>query len=317
MKILDAEATRDALPWPPLIAALQATIADAAAGDTTCPPRTSVTLGGDDVWLLMPAVCRTADVAACKLLTVHPGNPDRGRPLIQGDVLVIRASNGDRVALLDGPAVTARRTAAATALALQRIRAARGETSAPDCLIIGCGVQGRSHLEALHATLPGIRFMLASRTRASAAALRELAAARGIKARVVDDPDHAVDEVDIVVCCTPAFETCLHRPPRDGGIVAAIGSFKPAMSELGPAVMAAVGGNILLDSPDAAHEAGELVQAGIDGSALPTLLDGEAALPRRPGATVLFKSCGNALWDLAAARALLEAPFEAPSATAG
>ena len=226
-------------------------------------------------------------------------------------MLVIRASNGDRVALLDGPTVTARRTAAATALALQRIRAARGEATAPTCLIIGCGVQGRSHLEALHATLPGIRFMLASRTPASAIRLSELATMRGIEARLVDDPDRAVDDADIVVCCTPAFETCLHRPPRDGAIVAAIGSFKPTMSELGPAVMAAVAGNILLDSPDAAHEAGELVQAGLDGSELPSLLDGDAALPSRPQATVLFKSCGNGLWDLAAARALLATPGSA------
>ena len=65
------------------------------------------------------------------------------------------------------------------------------------------------------------------------------------------------------------------------------------------------------------HGCHTCVQSGIDGSELPTLLDGEAALPRQPRATVLFKSCGNALWDLAAARALLEAPFEAPSATAG
>ena len=97
------------------------------------------------------------------------------------------------------------------------------------------------------------------------------------------------------------------RKADEGGIVAAIGSFKPSMSELGPAVMAAIGSNILLDSPDAAHEAGELVQAGIDGATLPTLLDGDGALPPRPEATVLFKSCGNGLWDLAAARALLAA----------
>jgi len=306
MKILDADATRDALPWPALIAAIEATIADAAAGRTTCPPRTSVPLGGDDVWLLMPAVARAADVAACKLLTVHPGNPDQGRPLIQGDVLVIRASNGDRVALLDGPTVTARRTAAVTAYALQRIRAARGDAGPVTCLVVGCGVQGRSHVEALHQSIPGSRFLLASRSRDSAVRLQALAASQGIDADVVDDADRAVGEADIVACCTPATGHCLRQPPREGAIIAAIGSFKPTMSELGPAVMDAVDRNILLDSPDAAHEAGELVQAGIDGRTLPTLLDGTAALPPRPAATVLFKSCGNGLWDLAAARALLQ-----------
>jgi ornithine cyclodeaminase/alanine dehydrogenase-like protein (mu-crystallin family) len=49
-----------------------------------------------------------------------------------------------------------------------------------------------------------------------------------------------------------------------------------------------------------------LTQAGIDPRDLPTLLDGSAAVPSRPRATVLFKSCGSALWDLAAARAALD-----------
>ena len=34
-------------------------------------------------------------------------------------------------------------------------------------LIIGCGVQGRSHLEALHAAYPALQFLLCSRTAAS------------------------------------------------------------------------------------------------------------------------------------------------------
>ena len=125
MRILDAQATARALAWPALVAAVEATIRDSRSGLASAPPRVSVPLGGDAVWLLMPAVSQPADLAACKLITVHSGNPARGLPTIQGDILVIRSSTGERLALLDGPAVTARRTAAVTALAIRQIQQAR------------------------------------------------------------------------------------------------------------------------------------------------------------------------------------------------
>lgn len=320
MKILDADATARALDWPLLIEALEATILDHHAGQVNCPPRTSVPLPQDAVWLLMPAWSSRSDIAACKLITVHPRNADIGLPVIQGDILVIRVSTGERLALLDGPTVTARRTAAISALAIRRIREARAGGAGAEvknesttdgsqsCLIIGCGVQGRSHMEALHATLPGTRFTLTSRSADSAKKLAARAAALGIQARVVARPEDVLADVDIIACCTPAIEPCLNEPPRDGAIIAAVGSFKPHMSELGPAVMRSIGRNILLDTADARHESGELQLAGIDLNGLPTLLDWDGsaesdALPSSITDTVLFKSCGSALWDLAAAQA--------------
>lgn len=325
MKIFDAEATALALGWPALLAAVEATIRDSNAGQAAAPPRMSVPLGDGAVWLLMPAVSKPADLAACKLITVHPGNPQRGLATIQGDILVIRASTGERLALLDGPTVTARRTAAVTALAIRQIREARqardghavhaGQAAAvaagASCLIIGCGVQGRSHLEALAALFPGTGFLLSSRTSASAQRLAAMAAGRGIVARAIAAPEAVLDDVDIVVTCTDARQTCLRKAPREGAIIAAIGSFKPEMSELAPEVMGAIGRNILLDSADAGHEAGELLQNGVDVESLPTLFSGGAPALPDVAKTVLFKSCGNALWDLAAALAAQAASAEA------
>ena len=308
MKILDAEATARALGWPALIESVEAIIRDSNDGLATCPPRVSVPVADDAVWLLMPALSRRADIAACKLITVHGGNRQRGLPTIQGDILVIRASTGERLALLDGPAATARRTAAVTALAIRLIGEARrqGAKAAPPpatCLIIGCGVQGRSHLEAIGAGFPGTQFLLCSRSPASAEQLAAHAKANGIAARTVADPHAVLAGVDIVVTCTPATEVCLHEPPPEGAIIAAIGSFKPEMSELGPKVMQAIGRNILLDSADAGHEAGELIQGGIDPQGLANLFTWNAQSLPAVDRTVLFKSCGNALWDLAAAQA--------------
>ena len=315
MKILDPGATARALEWPALVAAVEATIHDSNAGLASAPPRVSLPLGDDAVWLLMPALSRRADLAACKLITVHASNPQRGLPTIQGDILAVRASTGERIALLDGPTVTARRTAAVTALAIRRIREARATPAGPGttCLIIGCGVQGRSHLEALAALFPGTRFLLSSRTAASAQKLAAVASARGIPAETVADPDPVLAQADIVVTCTNAEQECVRKLPRDGTIIAAIGSFKPAMSELAPEVMRAIGRNILLDSSDAGHEAGELIQNRVDVEGLPTLFSGGAQALPAVGKTVLFKSCGNALWDLAAVQAASAAPSAARS----
>ncbi len=307
MKIFNASATALALPWPALVTAVEAIIHDSRAGLASAPARVGVPLGDDAVWLLMPAVSRAADLAACKLITVHPGNPGRGLPTIQGDILVMRSSTGERLALLDGPAVTARRTAAVTALAIRQVQQARAAPPPAEasCLIIGCGVQGRGHLHALAALLPGMRFLLCSRTPASAQRLAAEAATVGIEARVVPDPDEEVARADIVVTCSDARQACVRRLPRAGAIIAAVGSFTPAMSELAPEVMKAIGRNILLDSPDAGHEAGELIINGVDPAGLPTLFDGGARALPAVDRTVLFKSCGNALWDLAAAQAAI------------
>ena len=68
MKILDPGATARALEWPALVAAVEATIHDSNAGLASAPPRVSLPLGDDAVWLLMPALSRRADLAACKLI---------------------------------------------------------------------------------------------------------------------------------------------------------------------------------------------------------------------------------------------------------
>ncbi|MEY3653989.1 MAG: hypothetical protein RL739_2159, partial [Pseudomonadota bacterium] len=64
---------------------------------------------------------------------------------------------------------------------------------------------------------------------------------------------------------------------------------------------------LVVDTRDADHEAGDLLQAGIDVRALPTLGDvvRHSLQPSRgatAGSTVFFKNCGWAGWDLAAAR---------------
>ena len=154
----------------------------------------------------------------------------------------------------------------------------------------------------------GVRdVVIASRSSASAEALAAQARVLGARARTTADADAALADCPLVVTCTPASGVVLRALPRADACVAAVGAFTPAMVELAPELCRhmAAAGSVVVDTQDAAHEAGDLLQAGIDVPALPTLADvARAGCVARPG-PVLFKSCGWGGWDLAAARLAL------------
>lgn len=298
-RLLDAPATAQVLPPAALAREIAALLSDPSV---QVPERLVQTLPGGGSLFVMPAL--DGRIAITKLITFTPGNAGTGRPTIQGDVVVFDAQSGERVLVLDGPTVTAQRTAAVSLLAAQRLAPHAGGP----LLIVGAGVQGRSHLEAFAAGLGVREVHVASRTPASAQALVDHARALGLHAQVAEDADAMLARCPLVVTCTPASQVVLHGPVRDDAFVAAVGAFTPRMVELAPALCrdVAARGRIVLDTPDARHEAGDLLQAGLDVGALPTLRDVVAGSVRGRG-PVLFKSCGWAGWDLAAARCALKA----------
>lgn len=304
-ELLSPQETAAVLPYAALAQEIEAVLLD---DSVQVPPRTVMPLAGGGALAVMPAADRR--LAMTKVITFVAGNAAQGLPAIQGDVLVFDAACGRRMAVLDGPTVTARRTAAVTLLAAQRL-APRPEGP---LLIVGAGVQGRAHLQALSEVLPITQVVIASRSPASALALVELARSRGLKARVSEDANAELAHCPLVVSCTPAQQVVLRAMPRADAFVAAVGAFTPRMVEWAPQVCRQFQreGRLLVDTRDADHEAGDLLQAGIDVSALPTLGDLLRGGLLRNGLTqttagpVFFKSCGWAGWDLAAARLLAQ-----------
>ena len=309
MQILDAEQTARALPWRALALAIEQTLADEAAGRVQAPERWVLPVSPGTSWFLMPAwlAPEAGDLAAIKLITYAAANAQRGLPAILGDVLVMRASTGERLAMLDGPTVTARRTAAVSLLAVQRLAA----QPAGPLLIIGTGVQALSHLLALSEGA-GVREVWV-RGRTPQRSREFIARVQGVLQGQVrddvvlqpaDDLDAALQRCPLVITATPAAAPCLEGPLRADAFVAAIGAFTPAMIELAPPLtrQLVATGRVVIDSAAARHEAGDLLGAGIDTTGLPTLGEVLAEAPRPRGGAVLFKSCGAALWDLAAAR---------------
>lgn len=292
--------TAGLLPYPALARAVAELLADASV---TVPARQVLPLPGGGSLFVMPA--HDEQVAMTKLITYTPGNAARGLPSIQGDVLVLDVATGTRQLLLDGPTVTARRTAAVSLLAAQHL----ATTTEGPLLVVGAGVQGRSHLEAFAEGLGVREVWVASRRSTSADALAAHARHLGLRARVVTDANAALPHCPLVVTCTPASEVVLSALPGPGQFIAAVGAFTPRMVELSAPLCRHVAehGTVVVDTADAAHEAGDLLQAGLDVAQLPTLAQalnwGPGAM--RPAGPVLFKSCGWAGWDLAAARLAL------------
>ncbi len=295
--LLDAAETAARLPWAPLVDEIEALLRDPTVN---VPPRIVHPLAGGGSLFAMPG--SDARTAMTKLITFTPANVGTAVPTIQGDVTVFDVASGARTLILDGPTVTGRRTAAVSALGARWL--------APNLdgpmLIVGAGVQGQAHIEVFAAALGVRQFRIASRRRASAEALAEHARGLGLQAEVVDDADAALAECPLAATCTPATAVVLRATPRADGFIAAVGAFTPQMLELDAALCRHVAdqGRIVVDSRDAEHEAGDLLLAGLCVPDMPALADVVAAPPKaRAGSgPVLFKSCGWAGWDLAAAR---------------
>lgn len=290
------------LPYGPLAESIREVALAAAEGRATAPPRVRVPLPEGGMLLVMPA--SDGELAITKLVTVHPRNASRGLPTIRGEVVVLAAETGERLGLLDGSVVTARRTAALSLLAARAL-APRPESP---LLVVGAGTQGRSHLEAFREGLGVRRAFIASRTPESAEGLAAHARALGMAARAVRRPEEALAEARLVVTATTSREPVLPEKLHPETFVAAVGAYTPEAAELPPALVAE--GSVFVDTLEGAREeAGDLIRAAAAGAFRweeATEFAGALREGGRPaGGPVIFKSVGHALWDLAAARRAL------------
>lgn len=272
-----------------------------AQGGAVVPERSVTPLAGGGSLFCMPATDGT--IAIVKTITYTPGNARLGHAAIQGDVLVFDVASGRRLACLDGPTVTAQRTAAVSLLAYQTHAA---HLSGP-VAIIGAGVQGKAHLEAFHDA--GFKeFYIASKRIESAKALASHAQQLGAQAHVLAHPHEAQRDCPILICATSAQAIVVNQIPVRDTFLCAVGSFTPTMAEIAPEVVRWFHehGQIVLDTDHAHHEAGDLILAGLGGHRFAALADGIPDAVEHSG-SVFFKSCGWAGWDLAAARYAIRA----------
>jgi 1-piperideine-2-carboxylate/1-pyrroline-2-carboxylate reductase [NAD(P)H] len=298
VEILDPDRTASRLPYSALADSIRELALARSSGELQAPPRLVLPLQERGVLLVMPA--SDPEISITKLVTVHPRNAGRGLPTIQGEVVVMDAATGERLGLLDGSVVTARRTAALSMLAARELAPRPGGP----LLVVGAGTQGRSHLEAFHEGLGVSKVFVSSRSADSAASLAGHARDLGMDAKTVERPEEALEEVSLVVTATTSRGPVLPDEVPERIFVAAVGSFEPEAAELPPALISS--SQVFVDTMEGAKdEAGELIQA-VQADAFrwedATALEDALRSSERPDGTVVFKSVGHALWDLAAAR---------------
>ena len=302
MLILGHDDVLAALPPNECAEAMADVLAAHARGQALMPLRSMVPFEGAAGFMgLMPAWRGGADpVFALKSLCVMPGNPARGLDSHQGTVTLFDGAIGAPRAILDASAVTAVRTAAVSAVATRVLAREEARVLA----ILGAGVQGRSHLDAL----TGIREF--DEVRVFAPNQAHARAAADGRATVAASAEDAVRGADVVVTATSAREPVLRREWLvPGAHVNAVGASVPSARELDLETVVAAA--LFCDSRESLrHEAGEFRQAVEEGAiagedhvrgTLGEVLAGMAPGRRSQGELTVFRSLGLAVEDLAAA----------------
>ncbi len=183
------------------------------AGRVEMPPKPGIHPGGGDNFIhAMPAYIPALNSAGIKWVGGFPDNPERGLPYITGLLILNDPETGVPLAVMDCVWITAMRTGAATAVAAKHL--ARPESTVVG--ILGCGVQGRSNVEALQVCLPLERVMAYDVDAQAARRYSDEVSARfGLQVDIVDMPREAVSGCDIVVTAGPILKTP-HRTIQAG-----------------------------------------------------------------------------------------------------
>jgi len=209
--LLDADLLRDAVA---------AALADLSAGRASMPTRIAAMVSERDGLLAaMPAYLPTAGALTTKLVSLFPRNTDR--PTHQAVIVAFDAATGTPIALLDGEAITAARTAAASALATDLL----ARQKVHRLVVIGTGVQARAHLKAVSRVRSFGSVHVVGRDLEKAKALaEEFGGNNDREVSASATLEQAVREADVVCACTHAAEPVVRREwLKDGTHVNSVG----------------------------------------------------------------------------------------------
>ena len=322
MHTFDSASTLAALPFARLIGAVERMFIDGCE----VPLRHTHTINGPGgshgTVLIMPAWL-AGRYLGIKTVNIFPGNAARSLPGLFSTYTLYDAQTGRPLAQMDGDQITARRTAAASALAASKLARA----DAQRLLVVGAGRVAALLPLAYREVLPIVEVAVWARQPAQATALADCWRSEGLPAVATTDLAAAVTWADVVSCATlstaPLIQGAWLRP---GSHLDLIGGFTPQMREADDACFA--GASIYVDTDEAAQKSGDLLgplsRAVFSAQDLRgTLADlcrrhPMAQQAARPSARLsahertVFKSVGTALEDLAAAVLVWES--QAPAA---
>jgi ornithine cyclodeaminase len=278
-----------------------------ARGDAVLPLRTKVRLpDGTGVLGLMPGYLGEPESFGLKVVTVMPGNHGTAYDSHQGVVMLFGVEHGEPLAILDATAITAIRTAAASAAATHAL----AKPDAGDLALLGSGAQARTHLAAMQSVRSLRRVRVWSRTRENAERFaRDEGERRGLLIEVAASAAEAARDADLVCTTTAARDPILLGEwLAPGAHVNAVGACFSTSRELD--TEAVRGARFFTDCRESClNEAGDFLIPRIEGAIGDAHLLGEMGevfLGKISGRVsrddiTIFESLGIAIEDLAAA----------------
>ena len=294
MLVLNQEEVARLLDVELLLPRLERAFVELSAGRASVPPRVAASVPELGLLAAMPGY--VDGVLEAKLVTVFPGHD----PSHQALIAVFDGETGTPRAVMDGTHITAVRTGASSAVATRAL----AREDARVLAVLGAGVQGRSHLDAVRRVRAFAEVRLASRSFDRAQALAEETGATAIESF-----EDAVRGADVVCCCTHASEPILRREwLAPGAHVCSVGASQEG-PELDPQTVSAgllcVESRVAFEPPPA----GAFELQGLHPEAAVEL--GEVLSGTRPGRAsaeeiTVYKSMGHAVEDAAAAALVLE-----------
>jgi ornithine cyclodeaminase/alanine dehydrogenase-like protein (mu-crystallin family) len=304
--ILGASDVARLLTFRECIDAIDRTLCAHEAGRSRGPASIGFTLPDGSVHAKLAAVEQEGRTFVAGKINVNlPGNPiRRGRPTIQGALILLDGDDGRPLAIMDSMALTGIRTAAVAASAAAHLALTRADT----ITVVGCGAQGEAQLRAM-AVVRSLRCGFVLDVDADKAALaRRMSDELRWPIESVTDLDTAIAASDICVTCTTSSRPVLFRRHLHPGLfVAAVGADNPAKQEIDATALAH--SRVVVDALDACAAAGDLHHAIVEQTMTEQDVYGELSAivaARLPGRTsqdevFVFDSTGTALQDVAAA----------------
>ncbi len=200
----NADVKEVGLTMAEIIDALEIAFKEKGAGRTEIPPKPGVHPGGGDNFIhAMPAYIPALKSTGIKWVSGFPENSKKGLPYISGLLIFNDVDTGIPLAVMDCIWITGVRTGAATALSARYL--ARSDSSVVG--VLGCGVQGRTNVEALNVFFPLKKVVAYDVSHEAATAYAgEIEKRFGLDVNIVTDPREAVADCDIVVTAGPILK---------------------------------------------------------------------------------------------------------------
>ena len=177
--------------------------------------------------LLMPA-WETAAFVGVKIVTIFPENSSKGLPSVQGQYYLADGSTGVPLALMDGAVLTARRTAAVSALASRYLSRPQSQTM----LMVGCGALALQLIRYHAMVRPLATIWLWGRNYDKTCQLAEQLLGEGLPVQAVENMNTVIGDADIVSAATLTVSPLIQgKLLKHGAHVDLVGAFRPDMRE--------------------------------------------------------------------------------------